>query len=152
VDLAREPDRAYLDLMSVAVSPRPALVRALPVGVATIAVAYLGPAIWMVLAPRGFWHSIGAFGPYNAHYIGDAAAFTGGIGLVLAAAVVRPRLREVALLVALAATALHALNHWLDVDHAHHGSNAGANDAVQLTILALLIAVLYRAARWRADP
>jgi hypothetical protein len=149
LDLAREPAATYGGRLSSVADTRPALVRALPVGVATVAVVYLVPAIWIVVSPRGFWHDIGPFGPYNAHYLGDVAALQAGIGLVLAAAVVRVPLRLGALLVALIATALHTLNHWLDINHAHPGSNAGASDAIQLTILTVFIAVLYRAATWK---
>ncbi len=138
--------------MSAAADTRPVLVRALPVGVATIAVVYLVPALWIVISPRGFWHNVGPFGPYNGHYLGDVAALQAGIGLVLALAVVRVPLRLGALLIALVATALHTLNHWLDINHAHAGSNAGASDAIQLTILTLFIAAFFWAATWKETP
>ena len=129
--------------MSSLAAPHPALVRALPIGVAVVAAGYLFPAIWIVVAPHGFFHQIGAFGPYNGHYLGDAAALSGGIGIALAAAVAWPQLRAGALLAALLATGLHTLNHWLDVNHAHPGSDAGVSDAIQLTLLTAFIAALF---------
>jgi len=116
-----------------------------PAGIALLALLNLGPAIWIAVAPHSFFHQIGPFGTYNGHFLGDAAAFEGGIGLALAAAVRWPALRAGALAAALGATALHALNHWIDVNHAHAGSNAGATDAISLTLLALFTAVLLAA-------
>jgi hypothetical protein len=93
-----------------------------------------------------FFDDIGPFGAYNSHYVGDVAAFQAGLGLALAAGLVVPVVRAGALLAALAMTGLHALNHWIDVNDAHPGSIAGVGDAVALTILFVLTAVLTRAA------
>jgi hypothetical protein len=135
-------------MTSIAVA-RPPVVRILAPGTAICALVYLVPALWIVVAPHGFFDTIGPFGTYNAHYLGDAAAFQGGIGLALAAAVVWPQLRSGALLAALLATGLHTINHWIDVNNAHAGSNAGASDAIQLTIGTILIAGLFRASLWK---
>jgi len=135
--------------MTSIAAARPTVVRILGPGTAICALIYLVPAVWIVVAPHGFFHTIGPFGPYNAHYLGDAAALTGGIGLALAAAVVWPSLRAGALLVALLATGLHAINHWIDINHAHAGSNAGASDAIQLTIGTIVIAGLFWASLWK---
>ncbi len=116
-----------------------------PLGIGLLALLNLGPAIWIAVAPYSFFHQIGPFGVYNGHFLGDAAAFEGGIGLALAAAVRWPALRAGTLAAALGATALHALNHWIDVNHAHAGSNAGITDAVSLTLLAAFTAVLLAA-------
>jgi hypothetical protein len=113
-----------------------------PLGVVLLALVYLVPALWILVAPHGFFHQIGPFGAYNGHYLRDAAALQGGIGLGLAAAVAWPALRAGALTIALAATGLHAINHWVDADAAHAGSNAGVGDAVSLTLLALVAAGL----------
>ncbi len=116
-----------------------------PLGIGLLALLNLGPAVWIAVAPHSFFHQIAAFGAYNGHFLGDAAAFEGGIGLALAAAVRWPALRAGTLAAALGATALHALNHWIDVNHAHAGSNAGITDAVSLTLLAAFTAVLLAA-------
>jgi hypothetical protein len=117
----------------------------LPYGIALLALLNLGPALWIVVAPYGFFHQIGPFGAYNGHYLGDAAAFQGGIGLGLAASLRWPSLQPGALATALAFTGLHALNHWIDVNAAHAGTHAGISDAVSLTLLAAFTALLLRA-------
>ena len=99
-----------------------------------------------MLAPHSFFGDIGAFGVYNSHYLGDAAAFQAGLGAALAAALVVPALRAGALAATLASTGFHALNHWIDVNDAHPGSDAGLGDAISLTVLFVLIAVLTSAA------
>jgi hypothetical protein len=120
--------------------------RAMPLGIALLALVQLVTAVWIVLAPHAFFDDIGPFGTYNSHYVGDAAAFQAGLGLALAAGVVVPAVRAGALAAALATTGLHALNHWIDVNDAHPGSSAGVGDALALTILFVLTAVLTRAA------
>ena len=126
--------------------------RGVPLGIALLALVQLVTAVWIVLAPHAFFDDIGPFGTYNSHYIGDAAAFQAGLGLALAAGLVMPAVRAGALAATLASTGLHALNHWIDVDHAHPGSSAGVGDAVALTILFMLTAWLTRAAvRTRAS-
>lgn len=137
-----------------AASPRGSLLdparvaRHLPLGIALFALANLGPALWIVVDPHGFFEQVGPFGVYNPHYLGDAASFQAGIGLALVASLVWPVLRPGALVVTLGATALHAFNHWLDVGEAHAGSDAGIVDAVSLTVGALLIVGLVRASLW----
>lgn len=127
--------------------------RALKPGLALLAAIHLGTAAWMVVAPESFFERVGPFGVYNPHYLGDAAAFTGGIGLALAASLAWAMLRSGALAVAAAATGLHAFNHWLDVGDAHAGSNAGVVDAVTLTLqFALTVALLAAAVRRSGAP
>ena len=46
----------------------------------------------------------------------------------------------------------HAINHWIDVNDAHAGSDAGITDTVLLTLLALLIIAPLRAAIAERDP
>jgi hypothetical protein len=103
-------------------------------GVALLAAVQLVTAAWMLVAPRSFFDTVGPFGLYNAHYVRDAAAFTGGLGLGLAASLRWPVLRPGALATAAAVTGLHAINHWFDVSAAHAGSSAGAVDALALTV------------------
>jgi predicted anti-sigma-YlaC factor YlaD len=120
----------------------------MPLWIALVAVGQLAPALWIVVSPHGFFDQIGPFGPYNAHYLGDAAAFQGGLGVALLASLAWPALRAGALAAVLAVTVLHAFNHWLDVGDAHAGSNAGIVDAISLTVLAILVAGLVRESRW----
>jgi hypothetical protein len=113
-----------------------------------LGLTWLVPALWIVVAPHSFFDHVGPFGPYNSHYLGDAAAFQAGIGVPLIAAARFEALRAGALTVGLAAFSLHAINHWVDVNAANGGSNAGVTDAVLLTAVALLcIAPLQAALR-----
>jgi hypothetical protein len=113
-----------------------------------LGLAQLVPALWIVIAPHSFFDHVGPFGTYNSHYLGDAASFQAGIGLPLIAAARFEVLRAGALAIALASVSIHAVNHWIDVNAAHAGSNAGVTDAILLTILALFtIAPLQAALR-----
>jgi len=100
----------------------------------------------IVLAPHSFFDNAGPFGAYNSHYLGDVAAFQGGISIALLASLWLPALRAGALAVTACATGLHAINHWIDVGDAHAGSNAGIVDAVSLTILFVFTVLITRAA------
>jgi predicted anti-sigma-YlaC factor YlaD len=120
--------------------------RALVPGTALIGATFLIIAAWMAIDPRSFYDSIGNFGPYNSHYIGDAAAFQAGIGIALIASIWTPALRAGALLAATAMTGLHAVNHWVDVNDANGGSNADVFDAVSLAVQFVLTLGLLRAA------
>jgi hypothetical protein len=122
--------------------------RLAPVCVA-LGLTQLVPALWIVVAPHSFFTHVGPFGPYNGHYLGDAASFQGGIGIALIAAARFEALRAGALAVAVATVGIHAINHWIDVNNAHAGSDAGVIDAILLTVLALLIVAPLRAALQR---
>jgi hypothetical protein len=115
-----------------------------PLGIALLAAVQLVTAALIVVAPHWFFDNIGAFGAYNSHYVGDTAAFQAGLGAALAAALVVPSLRCGALAAAMATTGFHALNHWIDVNAAHPGSADGVGDAIALTMLFLLTALLTR--------
>jgi hypothetical protein len=122
--------------------------RLAPVCVA-LGLTQLVPALWIVVAPHSFFTHVGPFGPYNGHYLGDAASFQAGIGIALIAAARFEALRAGALAVAVATVGIHAINHWIDVNNAHAGSDAGVIDAILLTVLALLIVAPLRAALQR---
>jgi hypothetical protein len=122
--------------------------RLAPVCVA-LGLTQLVPALWIVVAPHSFFTHVGPFGPYNGHYLGDAASFQAGIGVALIAAARFEALRAGALAVAVATVGIHAINHWIDVNNAHAGSDAGVIDAILLTVLALLIVAPLRAALQR---
>jgi hypothetical protein len=120
--------------------------RALVPGIALLAATFLFIAGWMVIDPRSFFDTLGPFGTYNSHYIGDAAAFHGGIGIALAASIWIPSLRPGVLLAAAAMAGLHAVNHWIDVNAANGDSNADVLDAVSLTVQFVVTLALLRVA------
>ncbi len=101
-------------------------------------------SLWMVAAPGSFFENIGPFGPYNAHYLRDVAAFQAGIGLALLASIWLRALRPGAVCALLAASALHAVNHIADLN-AVANSNADLIDAVLVTLTAIVAAWLLKA-------
>ena len=119
--------------------------RALVPGIAILAATFLLIAGWMVVDSRSFFDTLGPFGAYNPHYIGDAAAFQAGIGVALAASIWVPAFRSGALLTATAMAGFHAINHWIDVNAANGDSNADVLDAVSLTLQLVLTLGLLRA-------
>jgi hypothetical protein len=126
--------------------------RYLPPVCLALGLFWFGPALWIAVAPHSFFDHVGPFGPYNSHFLGDAAAFQGGIGIALLAAAWLDQLRAGALTVALGAAGLHTINHWIDVNNANGGSSAGPADAILLTLLTLItIAPLRAALRKEAD-
>src|SRR3954447_19598269 len=113
-------------------------------GCVLLGLTQLIPALWIVVAPHSFFEHVGPFGVYNAHYLGDAAAFQAGIGLVLLVAAARPSLRPGAIAVGAATVGIHAINHWLDVSDANGSSNADVMDAISLPLLFAVAALLLR--------
>ncbi|ADB50800.1 hypothetical protein [Conexibacter woesei] len=111
-------------------------------GIAAVAAVLLLTSCWMLLAPRGFHASVGAFGAYNAHYLHDAMALNAGVGVALALAVRWPSLRAGALTAATACIGFHAINHWFDLGNDEPGSYAGAIGALSQTSLAVVCGVL----------
>ena len=126
--------------------------RYLPPVCVALGLAWLIPALWIVIAPHSFFDHIGPFGVYNPHYMGDAAAFQAGIAVPLIASAWVAPLRAGALAVGLAAVSFHAINHWIDVNNANGGSNADVTDAILLTILALLTIAPLQAALRSGQP
>jgi hypothetical protein len=87
---------------------RPAFVRST---LAAGGILYVLAGAALLLTPDWFLANIGAFPPYNRHYMGDTGSFTLalGVGMLLAA---RDPLRQRAMLAAaLVGTLLHTANH-----------------------------------------
>ena len=124
---------------------QPLYVRAVPAGVAALAVTEIVLGVWMVISPRSFYDAIGPFGPYNDHYVRDVSTWYLALGVALAVAVRRPSWRAPLLGVALLQFALHTVNHLVDVGDADPGW-VGVFDAVTLGLSTLLLAGLFRGA------
>ena len=116
--------------------PRPDRLAPALLGVLGLSEVLLG--LWMVLAPRSFFDSIGGFGAFNPHYMRDVATFELAIGIVALLAIRRPSWWPATLAVAAIQFGLHAVNHIADVGKAHDLA-AGVFDAVSLTAIALLL-------------
>lgn len=103
---------------------------------ASLAVIHLGLGAWMVLAPRSFFDSIGAFGEYNPHYLRDTATFYLAFALGAAIAFTRPAWRVPVLAITALQYVIHTANHVVDVDEANN-SWAGPVDAISLGLAAV---------------
>jgi hypothetical protein len=136
--------------MATAPLSRPVLAeRLLPAGLAVLGLSQLGLGLWMIVDPGSFFEYLGAFGTRNDHYIRDNATWNLALGAAALVAVRRVRWRVPVLALALVQFALHAINHFVDVDEAH-ASTSGWGDAVSLVAGGALIAgLLWLAARER---
>lgn len=97
--------------------------------------------IWAVAAPRSF--ATAADFPYSGHFIGDAGAFSIGIGLSLLLAAAWADAAAVVLAGFLAASTLHAVNH-AEAGAGGHGWDAWALALVSVLVLAGLVARMRR--------
>ncbi len=118
--------------------------RRVPLGPATaiLALYFLTTGLIIVVAPHSFYDRVAPWGAFNGHDLRDVSTFYAALGVGLLAAVSRPGWRAPLLGVAALQSALHAINHWADLDAVRRGSSAGWFDAVSLTVLTLLIAAL----------
>jgi hypothetical protein len=124
---------------------QPLYVRAVPAGVAALAVTNLVLGLWMAFSPRSFYDAIGPFGPYNDHYVRDVSTWQIAFGVALAVAVRRPSWRAPLLGFAVLQFGLHTLNHVIDIGDADPGW-VGVFDAVVLGLTTVLLAGLFRGA------
>jgi hypothetical protein len=118
------------------------------VGLAAFAVINILTGLFAALDPEGFYDALGPFGPYNDHYIRDAAgAMQGSLGVAMAIAVFRRSWRVGVLGYAVLHFAFHSVNHLVDIGDADPES-VGVVDFVALTIGTLTLAwLLARAVR-----
>lgn len=112
----------------------------------------LAIGLWLAIDPNSFVDEIASFGPADDHFLRDIATFQAGIGIALLAAVGRPAWRVPVLFAALAQTALHTINHLLDIGETDPSWQGPFNFASVL-LLTLTFAYLMReAARARSAP
>jgi len=88
-------------------------------GLVLLALYNLGLALFMVVSPHSFFTSIGPFGDYNRHYLGDLATYGAAIGAGCAVALRRASWRVPVLAISTLQFALHTINHLVDIDAAH---------------------------------
>lgn len=93
--------------------------------------------VWAVAAPHSF--ATATDFPYSGHFIGDAGAFSIGIGLSLLLAAAWADAAAVVLAGFLVASTLHAVNH-ADAGAGGHGWDAWALALVSVLVLAGLVA------------
>ena len=76
-------------------------------------------AVFMTVAPRAFFTSIGPFEELNRHYIRDIATYSAAMGVGALVAIRRPSWRIPVLAISTIQFGLHTVNHLLDASSAH---------------------------------
>ena len=114
---------------------------------AVISVA-TGVLLWA--APGFFYDNVGPFGPKNGHYMGDVATFYLALGAAQYAAARWPAWRVPVLAVSVVQSALHAINHLIDIGNADPGW-LGPVDFAGIALATALFAWMLSAAR-KAAP
>jgi hypothetical protein len=122
---------------------RPVLDRAARPLLIVLGVTQVAQGLFMVIAPHSFYDLIANFGAYNAHDFRDNATAVTALGVMLLVAAGRPAWRAPICGVAALATALHALNHIVDVGKADK-LGVGIFDAVSLAGLAIVYLAIAR--------
>jgi hypothetical protein len=82
---------------------------------------HLALGVMMALAPRTFFEEIGAYPPYNEHYVRDVATLYLALGAVLVAATRRRAWQAPLLAFAVLQYGLHLVNHLVDVGDSEPG-------------------------------
>ena len=89
--------------------------RNMRIALGILGVTQLAIGLWLAISPDTFVDDIAPYGPADHHFLRDLAAFQGGMGIALLAAVGRPSWRVPVLFTALAQNALHTINHLFDI-------------------------------------
>lgn len=114
------------------------------IGLALIAVVGLfdtAAGAALLLAPQWFYDTLATFPPFNRHYAGDVGAFLLPIGLGLLIAAREPVRYRTILVLGLAASWIHAVNHAVDgIQHAGEGS-ASLLDAANIVGMAVILSI-----------
>ena len=115
---------------------------------AIVAVFNLVIGVWAFFAPRSFFENVGAFPPYNEHFIHDIGAFELGLGVTAAAALVWSDGLSVALAGNAVAAVVHWVAHLIDRDL---GGRSTDPFGLGLLALAIVLALLKVAGSERAE-
>lgn len=117
-----------------------------PIVLGLFAAGNLANGLWMLAAPvHWYFHlpaNVPGSGPLNEHFVRDIGCIFFLIGVALAVAVFRPRLRLPAMLLATAFYGMHALVHVFDSLRGLFGPEQWGFDLVPVYGTALLLLVL----------
>jgi peptidoglycan/LPS O-acetylase OafA/YrhL len=111
-------------------------------------VLYTLTALALLFAPHWFYENIADFDPYNRHFMGDIGAFSLPIGIGLLIAARNPARHRDIILLAIAASVIHALNHAYDAINGAESFGYWIQDTVPL----ILFVVILAAAHWAFNP
>ncbi|MGI9184351.1 MAG: hypothetical protein ACR2GZ_05200 [Solirubrobacteraceae bacterium] len=92
----------------------------------SIAGLHVAIGVWMIVSPRTFFTSVGAFEAYNPHYERDTATFYLAFGCGAAMAATRQSWRVPVLGMLTLQYVLHAGNHLFDVGRANNSWAGGS--------------------------
>jgi hypothetical protein len=118
----------------------------LTVVVATLGLGHLGLGLWQALGPGSFFDALGGFGLRNDHYVRDVSTWYLALGASLVAAAAWPSWRVPVLALAAIQSALHTVNHLLDVGEAEP-SWVGPFDAAALGAITVVLLLVVAASR-----
>lgn len=110
-------------------------------GLASIGLTQIAIGVWFAIDPDSFVDTLADFGPADSHFLRDIATFQLGVGIALLAAVGRPAWRVPVLFAALAQSALHTINHLIDIGETDPGWQ-GPFNFVSLLVLTIALAGL----------
>jgi hypothetical protein len=109
------------------------------VGLIAFSAVNLALAAMLAFAPHAFFEDIGPYGAPNDHYMRDLATFYAASGVAGLIAARRASWRTPVLWLLAIQSALHAINHLVDIDAAHSSWLGPANFAsLAIATVALL--------------
>jgi hypothetical protein len=109
--------------------------------IAVVGLFDIAAGLALLVAPEWFYATVAEFPPFNRHYAGDAGAFLLGIGLALVLAARDPRRYVALLLIGVAVSWLHAINHLYDAFEHPGTGRAGVSDAAVIVAIAFALTV-----------
>jgi hypothetical protein len=109
--------------------------------IAAVGLIDIAAALALLVVPEWFYTTVAEFPPFNRHYAGDAGAFLLGIGLALVLAARDPRRYVALLLIGVAVSWLHAINHLYDAFEHPGTGRAGVSDAGVIVAIAFALTV-----------
>lgn len=117
----------------------------LEAGLIVLAAYNLFLAVFMTVAPRAFFASIGPFEELNRHYIRDIATYSAAMGVGALVAIRRPSWRAPVVAISTIQFGLHTVNHLVDASSAHP-QWTGWFDFASLLAGTVLLAWMWRSA------
>jgi hypothetical protein len=118
-------------------------------GLVSIGLTQIAIGVWLAIDPDSFVDALADFGPADSHFLRDIATFQLGIGIALLAAVGRPSWRLPVIFAALAQSALHTINHLVDIGETDPGWQGPVNFVALLALTVTLAGLMLAAAEER---